>query len=74
MRRKPQVTFCVVRAGWRPYVTVYGRARIEEQNIVEGTAAIMRRMTGNEPPDGFAQRLEQQGRVLIIITPEHFVP
>jgi PPOX class probable F420-dependent enzyme len=74
VRRNPNVSVCIVQEGGRPYVTVYGKARVEEDDIVDGTAAIMRNMSNREPPDNFAEALRQQRRVLIILTPERFVP
>jgi PPOX class probable F420-dependent enzyme len=73
VRRNANVSFCLAKAGWYPYFTVYGKATIEEQNIVEGTAAIMRKM-GREVPPNLGEALAQQKRVLIILTPERFVP
>lgn len=74
VRRNPNVSVCIVQEGGRPYVTVYGKARVEEDDIVDGTAAIMRNMSNREAPDNFAEALRQQRRVLIILTPERFVP
>ncbi len=74
IRRNPSVTLCIVQAGGRPYVTVFGRAEIEETDIVDGTAKIFRRMSDRPVPDNFADVLRQQKRVLITVTPERFVP
>jgi PPOX class probable F420-dependent enzyme len=75
IKRNSNVSFLIVRPDWRPYVTIYGTARIEEKDIVKGTAAIARRMRPDrELPDNFADILEQQKRVLVILTPERFVP
>lgn len=74
VQRNPLVSLCVVRAEGRPYVTVYGRARIEEEYIVDGTAEIMRALTGREPPENFEEGLRQQQRILIVVEPERFVP
>jgi PPOX class probable F420-dependent enzyme len=74
VRRSPKVSLCIIRKEWRPYVTVYGRARIEEDDIVDGTAKIFRRMSDRPLPDNFADALKQQRRVLIILTPEQFAP
>jgi PPOX class probable F420-dependent enzyme len=75
IKRNPSVSFLIVRPGWRPYVTIYGAARVEEEDIVNGTAAIARRMRPDrEIPDNFADILKQQKRVLVILTPERFVP
>lgn len=74
VRRNPHVSFCVIDPAGRPYVTVYGRARIEEQDIVEGTATIFRRISDRPLPENFGDALREQQRVLIILTPERFVP
>jgi PPOX class probable F420-dependent enzyme len=74
IRRDPRVALCIMRPEGRPYLTVFGRARIEEQDIVEGTAAIFRRISDRPLPENFAELLAQQRRVLLIVTPERFVP
>ena len=74
LRRDPRVSLCIIHPSGRPYVTVYGRARIEEEDIVEGTAEIFRRISGRPLPEDFAQRLRDQKRVLVVVTPERFVP
>jgi PPOX class probable F420-dependent enzyme len=73
--RNPNVTLCISGPEWRPYVTVYGRARIEEDDIVEGTGAIYRHMTKrSDVPENFEETLKQQKRVLIVLTPERALP
>jgi PPOX class probable F420-dependent enzyme len=74
VKRNAAVSLCVVRPGGRPYVTVYGNARVDEDDIAEGTAAIARSMSDRPLPEDFAELLRQQKRILIIITPERFVP
>lgn len=74
VRRSPQVSLCILRPEGRPYVTVFGRAQIEETDIVSGTAAIAQRISDRSLPDNFAELLAQQGRVLIVFTPERYVP
>jgi PPOX class probable F420-dependent enzyme len=77
IRRNATVSLAVAGDGWRPYVTVYGTAEIEEQDytrIAEGTAAVASRMSDRPLPDNFADALRQQKRVLIVLTPERFVP
>jgi PPOX class probable F420-dependent enzyme len=74
VRRNPHVSLCIIRPEWRPYVSVFGRAEIVEDDIVEGTAAIMKNMSGREPPENFAELLRQQKRILIILTPDRFAP
>ena len=74
IHRNPQVSLCIVRQGGRPYLTVFGRAQIEETEIEEGTAAIFRSMSDRPLPDNFGDVLREQGRILIIVTPERFIP
>lgn len=74
VRRSPQVSLCILRPEWRPYVTVFGRAEIKETDIADGTVVIAKRMSDRALPDNFAELLAQQGRVLIVLTPERFVP
>lgn len=73
VKRNPHVSLCIIRPEWRPYLTVYGSARVEEADIAEGTAKIYRHMTGKDAPENFAQALTEQKRVLIILTPERYV-
>ena len=72
--RNPSVTLCIVQAGGRPYVTVSGRAEIEEKDVADGTAHIFRRMSDRQLPENFADVLQKQRRVLITVTPERFIP
>ena len=74
VRRNPQVSLCIVRPEGRPYLTVTGRAEIEETDIEQGTAEIFRRMSDRPLPEDFSEGLRQQGRILIIVTPERFSP
>lgn len=77
IRRNGKVSLVIVGEGWRPYVTVYGNATIEETDydrIAEGTAAVAKRMSDRPLPDNFADSLREQKRVLITLTPERFVP
>ena len=74
IRRNPQVSLCIMRPGGRPYLTVFGRAQIEETDIEEGTAAIFRSMSDRPLPEDFGNVLRKQGRILIIVTPERFIP
>ena len=74
VRRNPQVSLCILRLEGRPYVTVFGRAQIEETDIVVGTTEIFRRLSDRPLPENFEEVLRQQRRVLIVVTPERFVP
>jgi len=73
IRRNPQVSICIMNPEGHPYVTVYGRAEIEEEDIVDGTAAVFKRFNDQGLPDNFEARLREQQRVLVILTPERFV-
>lgn len=72
--RTPQVSMCIVKPEGRPYTTMYGRAEIEEQDIVAGTAKIFARFSDRPLPANFEEGLREQQRVLVKITPERFVP
>jgi len=74
VRRDGRVALCILDPEGRPYVTVFGRAEIEEDDIEEGTARIARRISQRPLPDKFAELLRQQGRVLIVVTADRFVP
>jgi PPOX class probable F420-dependent enzyme len=74
IKRSPQVSICIVKAEGRPYVTVYGRAEIEEQDIADDTAKIYKRFSDRALPEDFEQNLRDQQRVVVKITPEQFIP
>ena len=74
IKRNPQVTMCIVKPEGRPYVTVSGRAEIEEQDIVGGTAKVFKRFSNRPLPDNFEDGLREQQRVLVKITPDRFIP
>ena len=74
IKRHPQVSICIMNPEGRPYVTVHGRAEIEEEDIVDGTAAVFKRFNDQELPDNFEAGLREQQRVLVFLTPENFVP
>lgn len=74
IKRNSQVSICIVKPEGHPYVTVYGRAEIEENDIVDGTAAIFKRFNDQELPGNFEAVLREQQRVLVFLTPESFVP
>jgi PPOX class probable F420-dependent enzyme len=74
VKRDPNVVLCIVnKETWHPYTTVYGTARIEEDDVASGTIEIFKRMYDRPVPDNFPDILKQQKRVLITITPERFV-
>ena len=74
VRRNRQVSLCILRPEGRPYVTVFGHAEVEEDDIADGTAEIFRLLSDRPLPANFAEVLREQRRVLIVVTPERFVP
>ncbi len=73
IKRSPQISMCIVKAEGRPYVTVYGTAEIEEQDIADGTAKIFKRFSNRPLPDNFEDGLREQERVLVKLIPDRFV-
>ena len=63
----------IVKAEGRPYLTVYGTAEIEEQDIADGTAKIFKRFSNRPLPDNFEDGLREQERVLVKLIPDRFV-
>jgi PPOX class probable F420-dependent enzyme len=54
------------------FLSVEGNGVVQRDDLVEGHIALNRHMRGDpawQPPEGFAGRLERDGRVLIRITP-----
>ena len=79
IRRHPQVSVCVLGEQMPfPYLTVYGRGRIEETNVVETMMKVGERMTGNPIPEAarpaIEKRAQDEGRVVLRVTPDGFVP
>ena len=79
IHRNPEVSVCVLgEQAPFPYLTVYGRGRIEETNVVETMMRVGARMTGSPIPDSARPAIEKraadEGRVVLRITPEGFVP
>lgn len=77
--RDPRVSACVLGEQMPfPYLTVYGRGRIEEEQVVETMMKIGERMSGNPIPEGarpaIEKRAQDEGRVVLRITPEAFTP
>ena len=79
VRRDPRVSVCVL--GEQPpfpYLTVYGRGRIETDGAVDVMMAIGGAMTGNPLPDStrpaIKERAKREGRVVLRVTPESFFP
>jgi PPOX class probable F420-dependent enzyme len=79
IRRNPQVSVCVLGEAMPfPYLTVYGKGRIEETGVVETMMKVGERMTGNPIPESarpaVEKRARDEGRVVLRVTPEGFVP
>ena len=77
--RDPRVSVCVLGEQMPfPYLTVYGRGRIEETQVVETMMKIGGRMSGNPIPESarpaIEKRAQEEGRVALRITPEAFSP
>ncbi len=71
LRRDPRIAICVLDEG-APYrfVNVEGTATIEADDVVPGHLAINRVMRGDpnwQPPEGFAERLKNDGRVIVSV-------
>ena len=74
LARDPRIAVAVLDEG-APYrfVTVEGKAEIQEDDIVPGHIEInkvMRGVSEFEPPEGFEERLASQGRVIIRVSAE----
>jgi PPOX class probable F420-dependent enzyme len=77
--RNPDVSICILGEAMPfPYLTVYGRGRIEHANVVETMVKVGERMSGNAIPDAarpaIEQRARDEGRVVLRVTPQGFVP
>ena len=79
IRRNPQVSVCVLGEAMPfPYLTVYGRGRIESAGAVDAMMKVGERMTGNPIPQSarpaVEKRAQDEQRVVLRVTPEGFVP
>jgi PPOX class probable F420-dependent enzyme len=79
IRRDPLVSVCVLgEAPPFPYLTIYGRGRIEDAGAVETMMKVGERMTGNPIPEAarpaVEKRAAEEGRVVLRVTPESFTP
>ncbi len=77
--RNPEVSVCVLGEAMPfPYLNVYGRGRIEDRQVVETMMAVGARMIGNPIPDsarpGIEKRAQDEGRVVLRVTPTGYVP
>lgn len=61
-----------------PYLTVYGRGRIEDDGAVDVMMAIGGAMTGSPLPDSarpaIEERAKKEQRVVLRVTPESYFP
>lgn len=76
-RRNPDVVLCVLGEEFPfPYLTVYGKARIEEQGAADVMARVAEKMFGapitTEMMPTIAQRAAEEQRVVLRVTPERF--
>jgi PPOX class probable F420-dependent enzyme len=74
LRRDPRAAVTILDEG-APYrfLSVEGTAKIVEDDIIPGHIAVNRVMRSApdwQPPEGYAETLKQQGRVIIRVTPE----
>lgn len=80
LRREPRVSVCVIddRTEARPYLTVYGRARVETEGAVDAMMRIGSAMRGEPLPESVRPALEERARteqrVVLRVMPEAFVP
>lgn len=73
LRRDNRIAICVLDEG-APYrfLNVEGTATIEDADIIPGHIAVNRVMRADpnwQPPEGYAQRLADEGRVIIRVHP-----
>jgi PPOX class probable F420-dependent enzyme len=76
-RKNPDVALCVLGEEFPfPYLTVYGKARIEEQGAADVMARIAEKMfrvaISTETMPIIAQRAAEEKRVVMRVTPERF--
>ena len=79
VRRDSRVTVCVIGEQLPfPYLTVYGRGRIEEDGAVGVMMTVGGRMTGSALPESarpaMEERARSEGRVVLRVTPESYFP
>ncbi len=79
IRRDPRVSVCVLGEQQPfPYLTVYGRGRIETDGAVDVMMAVGGVMAGNPLPESMRpaieQRAEKEQRVVLRVTPQSFFP
>ena len=79
VRRDSRVTVCVIGEQLPfPYLTVYGRGRIEEDGAVDVMMAVGGRMAGSPLPESarpaMGERAKNEQRVVLRVTPESYFP
>jgi PPOX class probable F420-dependent enzyme len=79
IRRTGRVSVCILGEQMPfPYLTVYGRGRIETEGAVDVMMAVGAAMTGNPLPESVRPTLEERAkkeqRVVLRVTPETFFP
>ena len=79
IRRNSMVSVCVLGEAMPfPYLTVYGRGRIEDEGAVDAMMRIGGAMRGEPVPEAarpaVEQRAKEEGRVVLRVTPEGFTP
>jgi PPOX class probable F420-dependent enzyme len=72
--RSPEMTICVVDTNPPyPYLTIFGRARVDEDGALEANLKAVEIITGSPVSDAmrpfFEQRAKEEGRVAIRVTP-----
>ncbi len=79
IRHNSRVSICVL--GEQPpfpYLTVYGRGRIETEGAVDVMMAVGGAMAGNPLPESMRpaieQRAEKEQRVVLRVTPQSYFP
>jgi PPOX class probable F420-dependent enzyme len=79
IRRNPQVSLCVLGEKTpHPYLTIYGRGRIEEEGAVDLMMRIGEKMLGRPIPEtarpALEDRAREERRVVLRVTPESTLP
>ena len=79
VRRDHRVSLCVLGEQYPfPYLTVYGRGRIENERVVDTMMRVGEKMTGNPLPESMRPAIEERARkeqrVVLRVTPESYFP
>lgn len=79
LARHPEVSLCVMGEEMPfPYLTVYGRGRIEDESAADAMMRIGQRMTGNPVPESARPAIEERARneqrVVLRVTPVRIAP